>query len=1401
MNIAMQSVMELQDAITRQCHITQDKQVLLISGGENLDPMSRVCSYSAGTDSNPIFLFSKHSIEAANPPSASTNYGSECFFKDKMEDSFNMPPTYDTVVARTQLALHFSDTAQSEFQSCERLVHDQHLQHQGWAAVIANLDDITNAFKARSEILLQNLEDYLTTRDESLRLIAGFPNLIELLSKIPLLKTLLISYDEENRKPKTLLEWIVAQDTKNTLEQMMQQCQAGLEQFNEGLKESLLSEVQSLLSTINNVTMKEVRGLEERLYGLEQLMQGARKIVDDQTEMSQAFVNNQARARNLQDQSVLPDLCTSHKRQLALMLKNHEQLQDIRRRCSAAKGELSANLHTRLRWVMYVEKNLCDIDSKLIIRHETLKKIRRRLEIIRQIMSSPQIYCRTVVEVARRKLFSAKFIAFAGSLSEKCSSVHCKELMKRDEFDAFIQHHFLKALFPGLEDVPPPFATKNPHSFDDRLPCLTEDDVIFLKHEVPELAENLRFDDQLNECLNDVTSDSLVMSEFFQKKNTEKEKEKKLQVSSPQQQQQLDLSSQSVEIITQEESRQLELEAAYQSTAEAGLLLPIDAVISDDQSRNINATASMETSPEADDIQSGDTFMTADFYIDESMPSSMTELASSKKLAELQGILQDRTALLESREREISDGKRLIDEMTTKMRKQENLMKSLNESIHVNIVAFKSDLNNFKLEETNNGKESSKEFNQLLQNLVEFWNEKNVKMLKEIREEENAKYEIVAKELQEKLDSEKIFSQNCQSENQTFKELLEEKKTECQNLGTELNELKETLNKIAYENKIENEKLRINFESELEKKEIEKEKMISEEMMKKFEIEKCNLFENLKKDQFENERRILEELTKVLNEKHQLELEKYRTEFEELLNSERNSVKELHEECRNQKEREEEIMKLNVDAAERLKSNHETEIKSFEDKYNTTFEELEKCKSELSELKMEIKSHSEKLKELQERSDSEVIESEKNNQFKNDLNESKEMMEKNEESHVSAERKKKKIFESGDDEMPLQNLNLSEDVERECDDAFQTGICDFQSCSFNDRLSSRDDNKDIELQLRVDDYLPVQRHEEMLQKSRLEMEEEKTLAVQTAIEEERHRHDDLLSDLVKKHEQEKISLKTNYEAERQILFNEALNKALAERDGQINELEKMIYDLQHDVKKTNKLTTGQDMDSQRYVQIKLEEELAVAKQEILRLESQMRGLSSSSFMGQSCLMGQSFLPLASSEYSTVERTIHPEMMQRNKDMEKLKEKLLQLSIDSSLSSLIMQHVNINGCQEGDVVLFVFDDDLGHFLAFFTSPDSHKHFLHADSLALFETNSGFKESRKWIVAEVKSREFCLAKKEQNRFNVKVGTKFYRVKAKLWNPIDKPSLGAAAAAASTPDEEKQIGKDDDLADRKS
>ena len=61
------------------------------------------------------------------------------------------------------------------------------------------------------------------------------------------------------------------------------------------------------------------------------------------------------------------------------------------------------------RWVMLVEKRICDVDGKLIIYHENLKRLRKRLEVLKQIHDATDIYASLVVEVVRRRKFSSTF--------------------------------------------------------------------------------------------------------------------------------------------------------------------------------------------------------------------------------------------------------------------------------------------------------------------------------------------------------------------------------------------------------------------------------------------------------------------------------------------------------------------------------------------------------------------------------------------------------------------------------------------------------------------------------------------------------------------------------------------------------------------------------------------------------------------------------------------------------------------------------------------------------------------------------------------------------------------------------------------------------------------------------
>jgi hypothetical protein len=83
------------------------------------------------------------------------------------------------------------------------------------------------------------------------------------------------------------------------------------------------------------------------------------------------------------------------------------------------------------RWVMLVEKRICDVDGKLIIYHENLKRLRKRLEVLKQIHDAPNIYAFLVVEVVRRRKFSSTFTEvgnyffLSGSITELLNEAVC----------------------------------------------------------------------------------------------------------------------------------------------------------------------------------------------------------------------------------------------------------------------------------------------------------------------------------------------------------------------------------------------------------------------------------------------------------------------------------------------------------------------------------------------------------------------------------------------------------------------------------------------------------------------------------------------------------------------------------------------------------------------------------------------------------------------------------------------------------------------------------------------------------------------------------------------------------------------------------------------------------------
>ncbi|KAH0557541.1 hypothetical protein KQX54_007831 [Cotesia glomerata] len=105
-------------------------------------------------------------------------------------------------------------------------------------------------------------------------------------------------------------------------------------------------------------------------------------------------------------------------------------------RCTRTKEELSVNIYYRLKWMMYVEDKMMVVDVKLAMYHENSKRIRRHLEVLLQIHLLLQMDVSTVSEVVKRHTFS------------------CREFQSK--FDV-----------PGLQHVPPSFATQTPTIFNN----------------------------------------------------------------------------------------------------------------------------------------------------------------------------------------------------------------------------------------------------------------------------------------------------------------------------------------------------------------------------------------------------------------------------------------------------------------------------------------------------------------------------------------------------------------------------------------------------------------------------------------------------------------------------------------------------------------------------------------------------------------------------------------------------------------------------------------------------------------------------------------------------------------------------------------------------------------------
>lgn len=1565
--LAVQTVADLKHAIQTKYKISVQQQILVVNGGECMAPDRRVCSYSAGTDTNPIFLFNKEMILCDRAPAIpKTTFSAENEMELKVEESLMMPAVFHTVASRTQLAVEMYEVAKKLCSFCEGLVHDEHLQHQGWAAIMANLEDCTHSYQKLLLRFENAYSGYLQSIDDIKLKLTSLGAAVSVMAKIPLLECLtrhsyrmclgrmissaelegtesldtekssdVVLFSEEPQMNKShltslskpveqsaqesidpesvggprdsqtseeicdenlpsfnvsLLDWINVQDRPNDVESLVRKCFESMSRLDPRIIHPFLAEGRQTIAKLDNQNMKAIKGLEDRLYALDQMIASCSRLVNEQKELAQGFLANQKRAENLKDPSVLPDLCLSHANQLMIMLTNHRKLLDIKQKCTTAKQELANNLQVRLKWCCFVMLHADQDGEKLQALFRLLTELLERVKIVEALSTVPQMYCLGVVEVVRRKMFIKHYRAWASALVKDGKHLYEAEKTKRETFGKLFRKSFLRnRLFRGLDSWPSSFCTRKPRKFDSELPDISLSDLQFLQSLCPpEVQLFLRVPllcdfEPLHQhvlALHNLVKAAQSLDEMSQT-ITDLLSEQKASSGQP--------SPQSVKtprtetttgITTTTSSRTPSLSLQGPLCQPSDLPGPLEELSPDsidahtfdfetithpniEQSLKQGSLEldSLAESPESD-------FMSAvnEFVVEEnpnspniSDPQSPEMMVESLYSSVINAI--DSRRMQDTKVCPKDDG---TENASLKVKLEKCKVAALESQLNLrnikeDLVHFRTHVEKEQCDFTGTLKYVSVE----IRNIIERIKVSLETILKENHQKElqsvESRYEMRLKTLREDGEVNEQKINQLKEDLKGLEAVLQNKDYEFALVKNEKeafmclqNEKDQKL--IGLENKAKDQHCLI-----LELKSAE-EKTLQD--FAKLQADHDEQIRLLKADYESQEKSQLMEFEQKLHDRHAQELEKITADHASLLEKLKSENQKRLEEMQESHvtiviEKEEQLQDLKQRVSElsdlRCKLEVEMALKEAEtDEIKLLLEEntVQQQKTLKSLIDKETECLRQEISRLSQKNQ------ENSDEYQVGLAEMRTLMTIEKDQCIS------ELVDRHDEETNLLRAELSKvsslyqetcEVEKRLQE---------QIIELNNKL--HDDVKALRTQ-KEGEMFALHGQLELCEASVHRLEEDKNLllvtqeqdrtallqsfssekeeAVQAALKEfelqreavekellekiqqlekqVNQRPTDesfggdaarLASELQQRLEEEKCSLlqqlecqekqmneemqtlKTSLIAEQQTHFNTVLTRERVKKESVINDLTEQL-----------KVLTQQQGRDKDLIET-LSEDRACLLEEKKKLEEEISNLRSSTFLPTACPapvsesggacapdfamdMERMIYEAAGPEEERIDSALETSMMTVQENMHMLSEekqrimlleKTLQLKeeenkrlnqrlMSQSMSSVSSRHsekIAIRDFQVGDLVLIILDDRHDNYVLFTVSPTLY--FLHSESLAVLDLKPASGASRRpWVLGKVMEKEYCQAKKAQNRFKVPLGTKFYRVKAVPWN----------------------------------
>lgn len=491
------SFKSLQPQIRQITGVRPDDQVLLIAGGEALDTEKcvRDCS-GLGTQSNPVFLFQRCNRKERDDVNYDQDVGELTHILDdaidqsrRLESSTDVRAVYIELPER---ARQCREAGQKSVTLCARIVQEHQLLHQGWVALVTNMDASVARLKRRANRHKANLEKVRQQNEKATLILKDFDVCLDQLKRIIIPASVIahsrLTKDLTNVQDMSLYDWISQYDPECSLQELVDSVKEQFRLYGES-DENKISVIFDALFDQSRKEFREIKGINKRLMQLDSnlvTMDGYNKTIAE-------LLRGITQSTPLTDGYAIQERVNEHRIQLSEICEKLLEIRKVSGLFYHSKNELLTNLRQRLSgWTVSTYEMIHHCHNEIMVFEEKFNGLRQRLELIRQIKETPVLYLTAVCEVVRRNALNKEFTAWHKQHVDRCTAFFKDEEETRSQISHKLERHFLRVLFSGIFDTFPDFFVKNLGVYDKEMPPVSADYVRQLRQEVKDLEHFLK---------------------------------------------------------------------------------------------------------------------------------------------------------------------------------------------------------------------------------------------------------------------------------------------------------------------------------------------------------------------------------------------------------------------------------------------------------------------------------------------------------------------------------------------------------------------------------------------------------------------------------------------------------------------------------------------------------------------------------------------------------------------------------------------------------------------------------------------------------------------------------------------------------------------------------------------